>query len=191
MKQGIMAGVMPQPAQQQQQQQVVSPEQQEQSIPPEQQAELMAFTENAREAIFSEGSRDELVDILKQDRDIVERLTVASLIVYGSLAQSKAKSGKGGFNDIILGFGWLYIIQELIDLAEMSGVTEDITAEQVQAAHKKALKQHIGQGIADGTLDPQQLQERLNEMVAHHGIDVQAIAQNEVSEQPPQEEAKI
>ncbi len=130
---------------------------------PSQEAQLEAYKDNATLVVFSEKTQPAILQSLQQEKTPIKSIaTTANMInkqLEGSLEKTKEK-----MTEITLCLGAAHLVSELIVLAEAAKLYTLDNNERLEA-FRQTIMQYFKDGLADGTIDPVELQKTIEPLM--------------------------
>lgn len=128
-----------------------------------QQMQVDAYSDNATLMIYSEKSQDAILHLLQQGENPIDGVANAAFTLHTQLEKSIEKEGEK-LNEVTLTLGAAHLVSELVVLADAAGLYTLSDEDKVEA-YKHALRKYFEAGLADGSIDPVELQKSIEPLL--------------------------
>lgn len=139
-------------------------QEQAQDIDPKIQKEIEGYISGLSKMLHSKQSSKQVVDMLGSappEKSIPE----TALMVNAQMEEATSAKGKKPSLDVLLAAG-IFLTNDLIEIGNAAGVFQIEGEQQVQPLLKGTLQAYIEKGLADGTMDPVELQEKVGPLMS-------------------------
>jgi len=127
-------------------------------LPPKMKKELDGYKTLLNKLMHSKETRKQTMEMLKGPPQV--SVPGAALTIQGQATKIMEQKGISVSQDILL-MGSIFLIGDLIDLGNASGKWENpVDEEETKLIYQDTLQDYIEKGLADGTIDPIQLQQQ-------------------------------
>lgn len=135
-----------------------------QDVPPEKVKQLEVAQHAIAQFIYDPRTKDKVKNMLR-DRDPQMAIPMATNAVFGMFEEMQKKGQKRPMPlEIRLALG-VSTFKEILDVGAGLGIIPKMDLEEAQPMLKAAMQQYIQKGLKDKTIDPIELQEKINPLM--------------------------
>lgn len=125
-------------------------------LSPQAQKEVQAYNSALSRMLHNPKTSGSIVEMLKAGEPM-ETVPSTALLVNGQMEAQAIKGGKKPSLEILLNAG-IFLCSDLIEIGNAAGIFNLQTEEEVGPIVKTTIQTYIEKGLADGTIDPVELQ---------------------------------
>lgn len=165
--------------------QVVSPET-AQKVDPATQKQMQSYIMGLSHLVHGKETRTQVMNVLSSG-DPQDTVPQAALMVNDQMQQAVTSKGKPPSFDVLTGAAQ-FLVGDLIELGNSAGYFKVDTPEQVAPILKSTMQQYIERGLKDGSIDPIELQKKVEPMMneEHRQLGLEAASRSGIPQTPDQ-----
>lgn len=133
-------------------------------LSPAMQRELSTYTTGLSELLHSKQTSPQIVDMLKNGGPPEQSIPHAVALVNTKMADSISEKGERPPLEVMLG-GTIYLVGDLMEMGVASGAFPEPDEDGAVNMLKASLQLQIQAGLKDGTIDPVELQQKVEPMM--------------------------
>lgn len=133
------------------------------TVNPQEQKELDAYITGLSKLMHSKDTSVNVMEMLKSGEP-EQTIPQVAIAINEQMEQAARGGGKPPSLDVLLN-GGVFIVNDLIEMGNAGGVFQVDTEEQIAPILQSTIQTYIEQGLAKGTIDPVELQEKVGPLM--------------------------
>ncbi len=136
----------------------------EEKLDPKVEREINTYVTGLSNLLHSKQSQPEIVDMLKNGGPPEQSVPHVVSLVNQKMADSISEKGKRPDLEVLLA-GTIFLVGDLVEMGMASGAFEEPNEDMAVQLVKDSLQVQIQAGLKDGTIDPVELQQRVEPLM--------------------------
>lgn len=153
-------------------------------ISPKMQKEVDAYITGLSKLLHSKNTSGQVVELLKAGPP-EETVPSTALLVNKQMEQSIRAKGKKPSLDVLVNAG-AFLVGDLLEIGNAAGIFQINSEEQVAPILQSTLQTYIENGLADGSVDPVELQQKVEPLLTdgQRSLGMEAAGMSGIPEAP-------
>lgn len=135
----------------------------EQAMDPQTEQEINAYINGLSRMLHGKETQSSVMEMLKSGSP-EQTIPKTALTVNSQMEAGATDAGKAPSLDVLLNAG-IFLVNDLIEMGNAAGVFEVTTEDQVAPILQGTLQTYIEDGLAKGTIDPVELQQKVEPLM--------------------------
>lgn len=161
--------------------------QEDQKLDPKIEKEMQSYIMGLSKILHGQKTQPQVVQMLKSGGDPEKLVPQVALLVNDQMEQAVTGKGKKPSLETLVGASQ-FLVGDLIEMGNAMGIFQVETPEQVEPILKNTMQAYIEKGLKDGSLDPIELQQKVEPLMSeeHRALGMEAAKRSGVPEAPSQ-----
>jgi len=165
----------------------MEPQVEQEKLDPQTEKEIKTYVMGLSKILHGPKTQPQVMNMLKSGDNPEKLVPQVALMINDQMEQAIQTKGKKPSLEVLIAASQ-FLVGDLIEMGNAAGIFQIETAEQVEPILKGTIQSYIERGLSDGSIDPVELQQKVEPMMSdeHRALGLEAAQKSGLPSAPGQ-----